>query len=112
MQINYPLLQKAPSPELQERCSALVEAIQTLPGIFNKHVGPVEDLLINRRRAEKDAAAAQTGPLHIVILMPDPTVTLQQGEDEIPGVREAEIDMPPGSSVADLRAAGLQVFGR
>jgi len=113
MQINYPLLQKAPCPELQERCSALIEAIQSLPSIFKKHVGPVEDLLSSRRDAALEAvAAAQAGPLHIILLMPDLSITVQQGDSEVPGVRDAEIDMPPGSSVGDLRAAGLQVFGR
>lgn len=113
MQINYPLLQRAPSSILQDRCSALVEAIQNLPVMFRRHVGPVEDLLSNRQRAAQEAtAAAQAGPLHIFLLMPDPSATVEEGEHELPGVCEAEIDMPPGSAVGDLRAAGLQVFGR
>merc|ERR1712232_1175765 len=114
MQINYPLLQRAPSPLLQERCSALVEAIHCLPDIFRRHIGPVEELLSNRQRVaqEAGAVAAKAGPLHIVLLMPDSSVTVGEGEAELPGVRDAAIEMPSASSVGDLRAAGLQVFGR
>ena len=64
----------------------------------------------SRRRAAFEAvAAAQAGPLHIILLMPDLSITVQEGDSEVPGVRDAEIDMPPGSS-AGRTVAPIQIW--
>jgi len=111
MQVNFPLLAKAPSDDLKAKTSALLEAIEAFSGVFERHVGPVEELLGDRRKAAKEAEAA-AGPVKVRMVMPDLTIMVKRGEQELPGARAAEIEMPPGSTVADLRAAALQVFGK
>lgn len=96
MQVNYPLLQVAPSDDLQDQCAALLQAIQDLPTVLGQRLDSVQAALLDDNFEE---------PFFIRLLVPD-----QQNEtQEAPGVCEVELQLPPGSTLGDLRAAALQM---
>ncbi|CAK0840905.1 unnamed protein product [Prorocentrum cordatum] len=107
MQLNCPLLSVAPSDELRRRCDALLEAILALPDIFDRHVAPVEGVVQRRQEAARQAAAEAVG-IRLVLLVPDASATLTRGGVELPGVSRVDVELPPGSTLADLREAALR----
>jgi len=104
MQVNYPLLSAASSEDLEQRCNALLDAIKSLPSIFDKYVMPAEDVAVSR------IAAARGMAIHLRLLVPDPALTSKRPDGlELPGVSEVKVELPPGSTLADLRAAALHM---
>ncbi|CAE7245709.1 unnamed protein product [Symbiodinium natans] len=95
MQVNCPLLQVAPSEELRDQCAELLKAINDLPTTVGRHLDSVQAILLE----EKDEEA-----FFIRILVPHDTGTQNSAE-----VREVDIQLPPGSTLGDLRAAALQM---
>jgi len=113
MQLNYPLMSLAPSDDLQQRCSALLEAIKSLPAIFGRYLTPAEDAVSSRRRAAKEAtAAAEEVQFFFRLLVPDPGSSSKRPDGmELPGISEVDVELPPGSTLADLRNAAIQMCG-
>lgn len=101
MQVNHRLLALAPSPELRQRCAALIDAINHLPSTLDEYVVPLERTLAKKMEAARaaQAAAAQAPqiPLQIRLLTPPDNVR--------------DLDMPPGATVADLRRRAMRVLG-
>jgi len=59
MKVNSQLLSKASSPDLQRRCSNLLDAIKEMPHTYDRFVGPVElKLAGTTRKTPKDTPAA------------------------------------------------------
>ncbi|CAJ1381888.1 unnamed protein product [Effrenium voratum] len=81
MQVNFPLLQAAPSEELKERCNALLQVIQDLPSIG------------------QEVTALEAESFHIQLLVPtDPE--LQASEPRL-----QELWLPGSATLGDLRNA-------
>ena len=95
MQVNYPLLQVAPSEDLQDQCAALLQAIQDLPTALGQRLDSVQAALVEDNFEE---------PFFIRLLVPD-----KDEAQEDPGVCEVELQLPPGSTLGDLRAAALHM---
>lgn len=112
MQINYPLMALCPEESFKDRCSALLEAIELLPSTIEKYIVPVEDKAIGKRQAEAEARrAAVLLPVSVTLLVPDHDNLVVRRGLEMPGVKTVKVELPPASTIADLKAAALQMCG-
>ena len=96
MQVNCPLLQVAPSEELHSHCASLLQAISDLPHMVGQRLHFVQSALLDDKE-----------PFFIRLLVPDD----DDLGHEAAGVSEVDLQLPPGSTLGDLRAAALQMCG-
>merc|ERR1712039_1112245 len=91
MKVNYQLLSLAPSKKLEERCANLLEAIKSLPQTCQRFIHPVEGQFLLK-------------PVQVQLVKPEGTNEQEDG-------KRCTIELPAGSTVADLRALVLKMFG-
>jgi len=115
MQVKHPLLTMAPSPDFEQRCNALLEAIRCLPMTVQEHTEQIQAFLLHSGSSpttmSKGAAGNSQGSFQVTFLLPQATPlheTLPR-KSELPGVNELETVLPAGATISDLRAAAQRV---